>query len=523
MLLAWLYCLITALHFRHTDISTVGERVRQCLDEGQRFSRMLMEVSAGSGCTPSHTHCPAQVVTVQAQAADLVITNHHKLALLDRDPVLADCFTNYIVDEANHFEPAVRNAFGQAVHAREIQAVLDYLERRVRDALGKRPAKDEALLSRTLDDIRSLRAAAADFRQILLAIRPKAVFGAVQTLPYSHPVFADGAMRLRIEGLHAAVESVVRGLKWLKEDDPHRTLTFPSRTRRRMAQHLEQLEEAAATLGSIHDAIVYENNITVYQIFRKHWTFGTLMVQVADLIREQIYDRKKCVVFTAATLCHRNRFDSFQAITGMAPSPTIENAISPREFRFARISSPFPRDAMEIIVPQDAVSGKYDNKNAWIDAVARALPRLIRRNRGRTLVLFSSYQDLHQILEKAGADLDDPRYPLLVQRPGQATSRLCEEFRAVKESVLLGVDTFWYGVDFKGDTLTQVVITRIPYPPPGDPVQMGRKHTLPPGEFWERYRYDTDIKMKQGIGRLIRCETDRGRVVVLDARYRPSL
>ncbi|NJL58616.1 MAG: hypothetical protein HC887_02140 [Desulfobacteraceae bacterium] len=99
---------------------------------------------------------------------------------------------------------------------------------------------------------------------------------------------------------------------------------------------------------------------------------------------------------------------------------------------------------------------------------------------------------------------------------------MCEEFRALKESVLFGVDSFWYGVDFKGDTLTQVIITRIPYPSPYDALQMARKRTLSPKEFWSRYHYDTHIKLRQGIGRLIRCETDRGKVVILDKRYKPE-
>ena len=126
------------------------------------------------------------------------------------------------------------------------------------------------------------------------------------------------------------------------------------------------------------------------------------------------------------------------------------------------------------------------------------------------------------IADRVRGAINSTRYPLLIQRPGQPTVNLCDEFRAVKESVLFGVDTFWYGVDFKGDTLTQVIITRIPYPPPSEPLQTARKKVLTEKDFWNRYRYDTDIKMKQGIGRLIRCDTDRGRVVILDSRYRPD-
>ena len=99
------------------------------------------------------------------------------------------------------------------------------------------------------------------------------------------------------------------------------------------------------------------------------------------------------------------------------------------------------------------------------------------------------------------------------------TVTLCDEFRVIKESVLFGVDTFWYGVDFKGDTLTQVIITRIPYSSPSDPLQMARKRR-DTNEFWKRYHYDMHIKLRQGMGRLIRCDSDRGRVVILDSRFR---
>ena len=342
-LLSWLYCLITAFCFRHADINIVGERVQRYFDADQRFTRMLKEVSAGNGCPPSHTRCPAQVVTAQARAADLVITNHHKLALVDRDPLLAGCFNNYIIDEANHFETAVRNAFGQSVHSRDIKTVLDYLENRVQELLAKDSGVHETALRQSMADFGSLRAATAEFRDTLFAIDPGAAFGAVHTLPYNHPVFTDGRIRRRIENLYDSLDAVGRNLKWMKDDDVCRRLKIQRRTQRRLEIHLEQMEEHAGTLKGIREAIVFENNITVYRIFRKHWSIAAQLVQVGGLIREQIYEKKKCIVYTAATICHRNRFKNFQDIAGMVPSPTIENAISPREFRFVRIPSPFPR------------------------------------------------------------------------------------------------------------------------------------------------------------------------------------
>jgi len=191
-----------------------------------------------------------------------------------------------------------------------------------------------------------------------------------------------------------------------------------------------------------------------------------------------------------------------------------------KEFRFEAIPSPFDPAAAEIAVPKEALSGAFECKEAWLCRVAELLPGLIRRNRGRTLVLFASYSDLEAISARVADEIRADGYPLLLQQSGVPTASLCDEFRAIRESVLFGVDTFWYGVDFTGETLTQVIITRLPFPHPQDPLQIARRNLLPSEEYWRRYRYETAIKLRQGIGRLIRSEADRGRVVILDARYR---
>ena len=166
------------------------------------------------------------------------------------------------------------------------------------------------------------------------------------------------------------------------------------------------------------------------------------------------------------------------------------------------------------------MSGAFECKEVWLNRVSELLPGLIRRNRGRTLVLFSSYGDLEAIAARVGDEIRSDGFPLLLQQNGASTAALCDEFRAIRESVLFGVDTFWYGVDFPGETLTQVIITRLPYPHPQDPLQIARRNLLTREEYWKRYRYETAIKLRQGIGRLIRSESDRGRVVILDSRYR---
>jgi ATP-dependent DNA helicase DinG len=266
--------------------------------------------------------------------------------------------------------------------------------------------------------------------------------------------------------------------------------------------------------------------VTACALFVRHWTISVRTVEVAELLKDHIYGNRDAVVFTSATLRNGESFDGFRRAAGMPEAATNGGraheapAGTPRrEFRFEALSSPFSPEAAEIAVPPEALSGAFECKEAWLARVAELLPGLIRRNRGRTLVLFASYSDLTTIAAKVEEEIRTGGYPLLIQQNGIPTATLCDEFRAIRESVLFGVETFWYGVDFPGDTLTQVIITRLPFPHPHDPLQIARRNLLSREEYWRRYYYETGIKLRQGIGRLIRSEADRGMVVILDARY----
>ena len=519
-LLTWLYFANTVFHFRDADGDSVGEKIKFYLNSDFFFSQMLNQISARDGCTPKHTRCPAQVVTAEAHSARLVITNHHKLALLDRDAILSGLFRNYIIDEANHFENAVRSAFGEEVSSRDIRDIIRYLSLNADKMLTRAAGGEAKNIGKALENMDTVNRIIEELRYAFFSLTPKANPGRVCELQYSDPAFKTADIENRMLSLQEALQDIGKHLDLLKDPDTCRMLKLHGRTLKKMKTDIAQLSGYAESLKSIAKTLVSQDKVTTYQCFSKNWILVAQLVEVDELIRNHIYGKKDCIVYTAATLCHRGSFESFQTITGLnQPLVTQEDEVS-KEFRFQLIPSPFPEDAMEIIIPRNAVSGTYGNKEAWIESLAAALPELIRKNRGRTLVLFASYSDLNLIAEKIAESVATARHPLLVQQQGYSTVNLCDEFREIKESVLFGVDTFWYGVDFKGDTLTQVVITRIPYPSPSDPIQMARKKIMSPKEFWKRYYYDTEIKMKQGIGRLIRCDTDRGRVMILDSRYR---
>jgi len=522
-LIAWLYFVNRVFHFREADGDAVGERVRFYLNDGLFFRRLQHEISARSGCSRRHLRCPAQVVAAEARNARLIVTNRHKLALLDRDETLGGLFKNCVIDEANHFEGAVRSAFGIEIASREMADTIAYLEsvlRRLPLPPGDFPAKGTAAARIAMNDFRE---ETAGFASALAAVRGAAAPGEATVLPAEHPAFRDGRLKTHLGVLRKRFKGIAGHLTFVKDPEACRKLGIRTRTVDRLKTALRDLQENAETLKIISEKSLSPGHVTAGILFVRHWVISVRAVEVADILRDHLYEGRDCVIFTSATLRQGKSFDGFRCAAGLGGEngDTMPHhvPIFPAP-RFEAIPSPFDPAAAEIAVPAEALSGAFECKEAWLSRVAELLPGLIRRNRGRTLVLFSSYGDMEAISARVADEIRTDGYPLLLQQSGVPTAALCDEFRAIRESVLFGVDTFWYGVDFPGETLTQVIITRLPYPHPQDPLQVARRNLLPREEYWRRYRYESAIKLRQGIGRLIRSESDRGRVVILDARYR---
>jgi len=520
-LLTWLYFVNLTYHYRDADGDQIGTKITRYLQDGVFFYSMQREVSARSGCGPRHTGCPAQIVNAEALAARLIVTNHHKLMLLNNDQMLMGLFKTYIIDEANHFEQAASNALGQEFNSRDAVGCLDYIESALAKPLGRAANDVEKDIKESLAVISDLKKEIIHIGEILKSIRAqRRQSGGHQELPTNHELFKEGDALKQLESLRAKINKMAQHLKWIKDKDVCRILKLQERTLERLKRNLTDLSEQGMSLKVMADANTKQNQIITYDVFLRHWTLLSRPIDVSGMIRDNLYRDTEGLVYTSATICMDGNYDTFKQIVGMdRPFYLNKEKTVEREFRHVLLGSPFSPDRMEMIVPTEATSGDYKNKPAWTDSIVKSIPDLIKKNKGRSLVLFSSYADLEIVAKRIGNEIVDAGYPLLIQRDGRPTGDLCDEFRAVKESVLFGVDTFWYGVDFKGDTLTQVVITRIPFPHPGDAMNMARKKILHPAKYMDRYLYDTYNKMKQGIGRLIRCETDHGKVIVLDSRF----
>ena len=168
---------------------------------------------------------------------------------------------------------------------------------------------------------------------------------------------------------------------------------------------------------------------------------------------------------------------------------------------------------MLFAVPNDAPTPDNIQFQQWVEM---ALPRLIQAAAGRTLVLFTSYESLKSAHRAAAASLRS--FPGRIMKQGDDDNgKLLEAFKKENESVLFATDSFWQGVDIPGESLSQVIIVKLPFTVPNDPVFVARAEAIEKrggSSFMELSVPEAVIKFRQGIGRLIRRSDDKGVVVV---------
>jgi ATP-dependent DNA helicase DinG len=228
-------------------------------------------------------------------------------------------------------------------------------------------------------------------------------------------------------------------------------------------------------------------------------------IDVSRIIRESLFDRYRSIVLTSATLAVDGSFAYVKGRLGLRDADEIR---VPSEFDF--------RTQALLYLPRRMPPPKSPS---FVEAVAREAIALVTHSRGRAFVLFTSYKVMHAV--RPFIEMAVP-YPVLVQ--GSAPrSALIDEFRAAGNAILLATSSFWQGVDVVGDALSCVVIDKLPFASPGDPVTSARIDAITArgGDAFADYQVPLAIlALQQGLGRLIRHRGDRGVLAVLDPRLR---
>ncbi|MGI8607778.1 MAG: helicase C-terminal domain-containing protein [Candidatus Dormibacteria bacterium] len=229
-------------------------------------------------------------------------------------------------------------------------------------------------------------------------------------------------------------------------------------------------------------------------------------IDVASALRDAIFTDRDSVILTSATLTVQGGFEYFRGRVGLPASRLVEMIL------------PSPFDFLEqalLCLPDDVPSpGDPGFEDALVEVISGAALRL----RGRTLVLFTSTEQLHAVSARVKEALIGEGIEVLVQGRGSGSKRaLTERFSSLPEAVLCGTNSFWEGLDLPGRSLSCVVVVRLPFAAPSDPVFRARSEGLR-DSFLQLALPEAVLRLKQGFGRLIRRSTDRGAVVIFDRR-----
>jgi ATP-dependent DNA helicase DinG len=244
------------------------------------------------------------------------------------------------------------------------------------------------------------------------------------------------------------------------------------------------------------------------EVFNRAMQLNATPLSIAEIFRKQIDDHTRAWIFTSATLAVKKDFSHYQSQMGLLEAAT------------AFWDSPFDYENQAVLYSPQGMP--EPNSRGYTEAVVAAALPVIRASGGRAFLLCTSLRamrEAHELLKEA-FEKEGLEFPLLLQGEGTRTE-LLERFRRLGNAVLVASQSFWEGVDVRGSALSLVIIDKLPFSPPDDPVLAARIEKINQegrNAFMEYQLPHAVITLKQGAGRLIRDETDRGVLMICDPR-----
>jgi ATP-dependent DNA helicase DinG len=471
------------------------------------------------------------VLSLRREAADarILVVNHHLLfadlaarhegAGYDNTVVLPP-YTRMILDEAHSIEGAATSFFSEEFSRLSILRQLGrlYRQRQARrmglllkiPGLGRNPGRNEEKLDQAVEAIDRIRSIMDELDQAALGVCGEE--GAFRlTSPReqaARPLFPLlTALRKGINHLGNLIRDLLEEIPKDQEDDP-------------VVWEIGAILRRLESIGAVCDAFTeYRERPGEVMWLEKRsragrdsWAaFTKTPIEVATGLKESLFEPGRTVICCSATLTIAGRFDYWEARCGIKLLPD-------REPLCGIFPSPFPyASSVLLAVPHNA---PLPEESGYQDFVNRAVGSLILTGGGSALVLFTSYQSLKSAYAAAAPILSGEGIRCLKQGDDDR-SRLLSDFLKDTSSVLFATDSFWEGVDAPGDTLRLVILARLPFKTPNDPVFEARREYLEQAggnAFMDLSLPEAVMKFKQGFGRLMRRSDDHGVVAVLDSR-----
>jgi ATP-dependent DNA helicase DinG len=460
------------------------------------------ETCLGTEC-PRYDECFVTKMRQEAAAADLVIVNHH---LLCADAAVRQsaygevipAFNHLVLDEAHQLEDVATQYFGLSVSNYRLEDLARDAER----VVAAQPDVDRKTIddvARAVDRVRD--SSRSFFSEIAFAHRTTDRLRSEERVRANESSFGEAresaaALTGALDLLEATFALMTAGVGRESDDD-------------------NGLAEGAAALarraGEIRTELRFllraaDADFVYFVEFRGKGTFlRAAPIDVSTIVRDLLLDRMQTTVLTSATLTVDGRFDYIRERLGLRGADELQLT---SEFDFARQAV--------LYLPTHMPDPR---SNDFTGAAGRQVVEILKRTEGRAFVLFTSYAAMRTVQAIAEMALD---YPIFAQGTAPR-SQLLRQFRQTPHAVLFATSSFWQGVDVVGEALSCVIVDKLPFASPADPITSARIDAIRArgGEPFDEYQVPLAIlTLLQGLGRLIRHRRDRGVLAVLDPRLR---
>ncbi|TMP39405.1 ATP-dependent DNA helicase [Pseudoalteromonas rubra] len=431
----------------------------------------------GKDC-PDFAECYIRKARVKAAEADLVVINHH-LFFADMSvkesgfAELMPTADSYIFDEAHQLGEIASDYFGESISTKQLQALINDLR-----LIYRSDIPDMLQLGKTLN---KLETSVADLRL---------VFG-------SDGARGDWREKLQDKVICDALHRVISNLDFL-----YQVLKLCLDRSDKIEHPLERVLSFKGQLDRAFD-VGLSGFSYWFETTRRFLTIHITPLDVSSRFKDMMAKSEASFVFTSATLSVDNSLAHFNASLGLEPD------------HHAIVDSPFDYESQAMLcLPRYLPESKDE---LMPHALVKIAKQVINAAKGRTFLLFTSYRVMHLVYEGLSTATE---YPVFMQ--GQASKRIIlEQFVRHGNAVLMGTASFWEGVDVRGDTLSCVLIDKLPFTSPDDPLLQAR---MKDAQLQDKEPFDdiqlplAVIALKQGVGRLIRDKKDKGVLIICDNR-----